>query len=119
MLFFDVVDVEKENDGAIGGDELGHVFLHVFLESVRELGEAFTAPFVIPFDDLDAFAGLGIFCDPLADFGVGGAGRDDGFEVVAFDFSETEEDVIERAVEVILASGTGEDGAAFVESAGS
>lgn len=116
-LFLDVVDVEPDADDFAGGDELGDVSFEELLEFDGHFGDAFVAHVVVPLDDLARFAGSGVFVDPGADGFVVCSGGDEGFEVVGGDADEAEEEVIERAVEVVFAVGAREDGAAFVEGA--
>ena len=100
--FFDVVDVEPDVDDLSGGDELGDVAFVELLQLDWHFAYAFATHVIVPLDDLAAFSRFGILGDPSGNGFVIGTRSDEGFEVVGSDAREAEEEIIERAVEVIL-----------------
>ena len=85
------------------------------MEFDRHVAGAGRAHFVIPSDNFAGFSLFGVGFDPRGNFVVVGSGSHECFEAVGGDFGEIEEDVIERAVEMVFAIGSGERGSAFVE----
>ena len=67
------------------------------------------------FDDFGLSPAHAILMNPPDDFLVGGSSRDKGFEMVPLDPLETEEDIIERAIEVVVANRAGQVRAALVD----
>jgi len=103
-------------DGAVAGQEVADVIFHVFLNFGREVAQAQIALLVVPGNDFRA-AAFGMFDDPGLDFLIGGAGGDEGFEGIVVEAGELEPDLVERAIGVVFALPTGEDGAALVHRA--
>jgi hypothetical protein len=98
--------------------EPGNVVLHEFLHRIRQVRKPFVAPFVVPFDDLDARALFGGQLDPLGDLLVGGSGSDEILEVLSRDFRKSEEEVIKRTTKVIFGDGPGQSCSALVQCLG-
>ena len=73
---------------------------------------------IIPHDDLGTGTFLGVFADPRGDLFVGHAGGDKRLVGIVVNLNELQPCLIERAVEMVFALLTDEDGAALVHRTG-
>ena len=108
-FFFRVVNIEEIVDMMpdIGRDKLGDVVFHEFLDPIRHLAKALIAPFIVPSDNLDPRPLLSLLFNPFRDLLVAGPSSDKVLEVFSRDIHKAEEEVIERAIEVIITGRAG------------
>src|SRR6516225_5125424 len=100
------------------GHKLRNIAFHELLGHIRHLREPFITPFIIPFDDLDAWPALSLSLNPFSDLFVGSTGSDKILKVGGGNFCKSEKEVIERTVKVVLAGGSGECRATLVQGPG-
>jgi hypothetical protein len=72
-----------------------------------------------PSGDFRFIFDLGLVGDPVCDLLVAGAGGNEGFEFFGVDSGESEKDLVDRAIEVIGASGASQFCPAFIQGTGS
>ena len=86
-------------------DELRDVAFDEDLQLLRHLADALVAEAIVPDDDFFFAVLLGILLNPLSDCFVISSSLNEGLEVIAVDFGEIKEEVVEWAIVVVVTVG--------------
>src|SRR5260221_10761258 len=89
--------------------KLGNIVLHELLGRIGQLTNAFIAPLVVPFDDLDPGRSSASPLNPCRDLFVGGSRSNEILEVLSRYFHKSEKQVIKRTIKVIFTGGARQD----------
>lgn len=114
-LFFDIIHVEPVVDNPSFGKVLRNVSLEELLQLNRHFADSLEPEVIVPLDDLALFRNIRIFLQPACHFLVRGPRRDLFPEPVRGDAGEFEEEIVERAVEMVFAERSRDFRPAFVE----